>query len=305
MRITLGMTSNLMKSNLFNSGEDVLNAQNVASTGKRIHVPSDDVPGTGRVMQYRSMEADIDQYSRNCDIASSQLTASNAAMNTIVTNMQQIRTLALQASTSTLDDQSRSTILSQIDALNTQIVSAANTQNLGRYIFAGTRSNVAPIAANPVAGPQPYAYYGDSNPFNVQVTAGVSVGTTVNGDSLFNMGGMAMNGTPDLFSAIKATRDAVASGSVSSASNSVTNIDANLNNVIGIRSQVGARLQRVESTKSMLDDSKLRIQTLRSNTEDVDISSAIIDLQTKQNAYQAAIATASKSLQMSLVDYMK
>ncbi|MHB1190775.1 MAG: flagellin, partial [Armatimonadota bacterium] len=79
----------------------------------------------------------------------------------------------------------------------------------------------------------------------------------------------------------------------------------NLNNVIAVRSQMGGRLNRLESTNNMLLDLKLSMSNLLSETEDADLAEAILDLRTQENVYQAAAATAGRVLDISLVNYLK
>ncbi|MNE58661.1 flagellar hook-associated protein FlgL [compost metagenome] len=52
-------------------------------------------------------------------------------------------------------------------------------------------------------------------------------------------------------------------------------------------------------------DEQVGLEKLRSETGDVDMASAIIDLQTKQNVLQAALSTGANIMQMSLVDYLR
>ena len=304
MRITLGMLTNQVRLNLRSSAERLLEAQDRASSGKRIRRPSDDVPGVGRAIGLRSALASIEQFGRNSDVASSQLALTSTALDSAVTAVQDARRLALSAASSTLTEEARDAIAAQLDTIMEQLVATANTQHLGKYIFAGGLSETKPIVPNAAGGP-PYSYQGDAGRFAVQVSPGVYITANVTGDVVFNMGGAGAPGAPDVFAVVQTLKEKVLAGDVEQISAQITEIDANLNNLIAVRSQVGGRLSRLESSKEALADSKVKAMDLLSKTEDADLTEAIVELQTRQNVYQAAIATASRILQISLADFLK
>jgi len=64
-------------------------------------------------------------------------------------------------------------------------------------------------------------------------------------------------------------------------------------------------LNRLEATTEALLDSKLIMADLLSKTEDIDFAEALVELRTRENIYQAAIATSSRILQLSLADYLE
>ena len=49
---------------------------------------------------------------------------------------------------------------------------------------------------------------------------------------------------------------------------------------------------------------ELANQTTLSEKQDTDLTKAILDLKSKEVAYQAALSAASKTMQLSLVDYL-
>ncbi len=303
MRITLGMMNGRIKSNLMGSAEEMLHAQDVASTGKRIQRPSDDIPGAGRVMSLNTALAEIAQFSRNTEVATTQLNSASTALGTVVARMQEVRKLALQGTNPSLTPEGRTSISVQLKGISEELASVANTQTLGRYIFSGSLSNVKPFVET-TTGNEPYNYAGDQGQLTIQISPGNYATTTVNGDSVFNMNGAAAAGAPDIFTMLKNLSELVEAGDTAGISSSLTGVDANLNNVIASQAQIGARQARLSTTKENMLDAKVSTENLLSKTRDADMAEAIIDLQTKQNVYQAALSTAGKVIQQTLVDYM-
>lgn len=304
MRVTLGMITSQIRSNLSNSAEQLLDAQNRASSGKRINKPSDDVPGVGRSLSLRSTIADMEQLKRNCNVASNYLGITSTTVSSAVKEMQQINSIAVQAANGTLSDETKKTLASQLDGISEQLVALGNTQHLGGYLFAGSTTNTKPIVTNP-AGTPPYLFQGNSTQFVLQVNPGSYIPTTVTADMLFNMNSAAVPGSPDVFTMIQTLKDKILNKTPGEISEYSQQVKANLSNVIGIQSQIGARMNRLDSGRSMLETNMTEFKDMLSKTEDADFAEAAIDLQTRQNVYQAAISTASRVMQVSLTDFLK
>jgi len=228
----------------------------------------------------------------------------SSALDTVVSALQEVRLRALQAANSIMTDEAWTAIATQLDRITQDIVGAANRQHLGRYIFSGSLSDTKPIIEN-VAGPPPYIYQGNGDQFTIRVGPETSIPVSVTGDMVFNMGGAAVPTSPDVFSTIEALKEKVLARDVTGISDQIADIDANMNNVIAIRSQVGARLNRLETSNEMLLDSKLDVAELLSQTEDADLVEAIVELRMRENVYEAAIATAGRILEISLADFLR
>lgn len=305
MRVTLGMLTSRIKTNLSDSAERLLEAQNRTSSGKRITKPSDDVPGVGRALGLRSVISNMEQLNKNCDVAENYLSITSSMLTTCINAVNTAKTLGLQAANGTQSAEARQTIATQLDGICEQLAGVGNTQHLGGYLFSGGLSDKPAIVPNPGGATPPYVYQGNSTQFTVQVNPGSYIPTTITGDMVFNMNSQAVPGTPDLFTTIKTLRDKIVAGDTGDISDYLKQVDANQNNLIGIRSQVGARLSRLESGRETLLTTTNGFKDMLSKTEDADFAESAIDLQTQQNVYQAAITTASKVMQVSLADFLK
>lgn len=304
MRITEGMLTRRVTYNLSSSAESMLDTQNQISSGKRLTKPSDDIPATNQAMRMRSALSQISQFGRNTAILKNQLALTNTALDSVVSNLQDVNRLAIQAGNATLDDGAKAAIAAQLDSISTSLLSAANTQFAGKHLFSGGLTDKEAIVVNP-AGDPPYKYQGDNAAFNVQVAPETYITGNVTADAVFNMNSSAVAGSPDIFKTISLLRKEITDGDVTAISNRLTDISANLRNATAIRSQVGSRMSRMEATNTMMVDSKDSLSQLLSDTEDVDMAQAAVDLAQRENIYQAAAATASKILQVSLTNYMK
>ncbi len=82
-------------------------------------------------------------------------------------------------------------------------------------------------------------------------------------------------------------------------------LDDVIDNLLNKRAEAGARLHRIEAMHSTLFEENIYMQETRANVEDIDIPYTVTRYQMQENAYRAALATASRIMQPTLVDYMR
>ncbi len=87
-------------------------------------------------------------------------------------------------------------------------------------------------------------------------------------------------------------------------SQALTNIDQAYDNVLRVRSGIGARLNELDSLSSVNQDVNLRYQETLSNLQDVDYAKTISDLQQNQNNLDAAQKSYMKVTQLGLFNYL-
>ena len=71
------------------------------------------------------------------------------------------------------------------------------------------------------------------------------------------------------------------------------------------RSDVGARMNRLEATKLRYTDDIITYKALKSQVEDVDVAETIMYLKTQEAVYHASLAAGARLIQPSLVDYLR
>lgn len=84
----------------------------------------------------------------------------------------------------------------------------------------------------------------------------------------------------------------------------IGDIDANMNNLLRVRADIGARTNRVELSSNRLDNDEISFTKLMSENEDVDEAETIINLQNEENVYKASLAGGAKIIMPSLVDFI-
>ena len=83
------------------------------------------------------------------------------------------------------------------------------------------------------------------------------------------------------------------------------NLDQGLSRLLEVRTDVGARLNTIDSQGIVNDDQKLQLQTLLSSIEDLDFAEAISRFNLQQVALQAAQQTYVQLGRLSLFDFLR
>ncbi|MCT8976140.1 flagellar hook-associated protein FlgL [Clostridium sp. CX1] len=82
-------------------------------------------------------------------------------------------------------------------------------------------------------------------------------------------------------------------------------LDAAMSQILKVRSEVGAKQNRMESAKDQNEQSNLDMTDILSKTEDIDITEKTMEYAMMQTVYLASLQTSAKVLQPTLMDYMR
>ncbi|MFN8074006.1 MAG: flagellin [Kineosporiaceae bacterium] len=262
--------------------------QEQLSSGKRVARPGDDPSATGSAMALRSQRRADEQYLRNIDDASGRLALTDDTLVSLSSRIQKIRQLALTAGNEAISSDGMAAISAEMTAIKSDVVDLYNTRWLGRPVFGGT-------VAGSVAIDAAQNYVGDERPVVSRISRDAVLridvpGTTAGADTL-----------PDVI-------DQLADDVVNNRANlgtDLTALDGELTKVLRALGDVGARASRLDSTKAHVDMERLDFTARISENEDVDLPETIMNLESQKVAYQAALGSAAKVLQVSLLDYLR
>ncbi|MNC26434.1 flagellar hook-associated protein FlgL [compost metagenome] len=127
---------------------------------------------------------------------------------------------------------------------------------------------------------------------------GVEAPINITGNEAFG------TGSSSLFSIVKGLKDAFSSGDQTTATQLFDDLKTGMENFSQVRSEVGARSNRITLMENRLSDLALSLEGLTSKVEDADVAEVITKLQTDQSVYQASLSTGAKIIQRTLVDYL-
>ena len=113
--------------------------------GSSLHRPSDNSLAYSQLLRYQNNQNENEQYQTNVKNALSWMTHSNAALDHISSIMQTFTGKTVDAATDTNNESDMMAISKEMMVQIQEIVSTANSQEGGRYIFSGQRDLVKPF----------------------------------------------------------------------------------------------------------------------------------------------------------------
>jgi len=115
---------------------------------------------------------------------------------------------------------------------------------------------------------------------------------------------MGIFGSPDILGSMMILEDALRNDDREVVGRIIGNLDDNIQELLNHRASVGSKIIRLETTNSRLTDLDLNYTNLLSEVEDADITKLVTDLAMQENSYQAALISASKIIQPTLLDFL-
>ncbi len=269
--------------------------QRQLSTNRRIDRASDDPAGAALAMQHRKNLAFETQMRRNLENGTAFLNVTESALNSTTELLQRARELTVQGSTGSLGPNEKVNIASELDQIVQQLAQVANTNFGGAYIFSGhqTQTPAYQTSGNP---PVSVTWQGDDGQRMRQVSTQDAVAVNVIGEDVFG----------DMFADLIALSGNLKSNAPTTTINgSLADIDRALDSVLNARADVGARINRFESTTNRSLETDTNLQELKAGVEDIDISETIIQFTAAQNAMEAALGAIGRTSNMTLLNFLR
>ncbi len=121
-----------------------LDTQYEGSTMKKVNAPSDDPASAAHILNYRASISETEQFSENVDTALGWLNLSSGVLLEVKDVMNRYVELAQQASTGTMTEENRLQISEEANQLYELLISQANSEFDGRFIYGGQNIDAPP-----------------------------------------------------------------------------------------------------------------------------------------------------------------
>lgn len=268
--------------------------QEQLSTGKRVNRASDSPTDATGSMRTRVAISDQEHYVRNAQNGVGWLGTVDTTLSSMADSTRRARDLGLQGvSSGTSSATSREALAVEVDQLRADLISQANTTYLGRPVFGGTTAGSTAFDATTGA------YVGDTGQVTRTVADGVQVRVDVPGTSVVGPNGAS------LFDDLATLSTALRSGDSTAMRGALGNLEGRLKDISTAQASVGASYKRLEAASQKGQDAVVALRTSLSDLEDADLPLTIMNLKMQEVAYQAALASTSKTLQPSLIDFLR
>jgi len=287
MRVANKTVYDMVKFDLGRINEELNKANRVVTTGKRITDLSDDPVRLPEVLNIRSALSNLEQLGRNINMGRSWLATSESALSHVQDLISGTKALCVQMVNGTITAEQRGIAAKTVQNTLDEIVSLANTEVNGRYVFAGWKIDTVPFDEDGT-------YHGDNHAFVVKIGNDTTIEVGSDGEAVF--------GT--LFTTVSDLKDALEGNDVSGISAAMTNLDNDFNHITTKISGIGSKMLRMDMKQRIFQDYTINSTERLSEIEDADMAAAIIELQSRQLVYQAALASSAMVMKLSLVDFL-
>jgi len=290
MRITDSIGYRNMLAGVETLNDTLEKASEQVSSGKKLLHLHDSPADSAENLQIKNQLSQIDQYQSNSDAASFSLQVTDSSLNSLYNLVTSIYSQGSAAANNFNDANARATYAADIRSQLGQVLSLANTQVSGRYIFAGSKVTAPAFTA---AG-DTATYQGDNEVNTIDIGDGLQVNQNVVGSGVFS----------PAFTSISALLTAIDNGDQAGIQTALSQFSGTLAAVNSARSQVGNDLSSVQNSATTRQAEQTDIQQRQSTISDADMAVALTQVSQTQTALQAALTVGSLLGKQNLFDYL-
>lgn len=301
MRVTNNMlTQNLLK-NLQNANNKMDLIQQQLATGQRITKPSDDPIKIETAMRLKNTLSAMGQWQENAGQGAAFMDTTEGILANMTSMLQRMRELAVQGANGSNADGDLEQIAIEVEQLTEQFQLLANSQYGSKYIFSGTHIDKAPM---PLAYSDPgFQWQGNNKIIQVEVGNNLNLPISIDGKKLFGIDAAGKNSS--VFQTLTNLSQALNDQNSIGINQALGEIDQHIDTVLSVRAELGAKTNRLEVINNQLDNSIINLKQNLSKIQDVDMAETIMEFQSIQNTFRAALSVGSQIIQPSLVDFIK
>jgi flagellar hook-associated protein 3 FlgL len=111
--------------------------------------------------------------------------------------------------------------------------------------------------------------------------------------------------TGDIFAFLAQLEENLRTGNVPAINEAVGTLENYLDNSLKIRSELGAKVNRMEMNKERLETLKLNYKKILSDTQDIDFAEKVMELKMMESVQQAALNVGARIIQPTLIDFLR
>jgi flagellar hook-associated protein 3 FlgL len=266
------------------------------STGRSVNQPSDNPTAAALLVQNNDQATFTAGYLQSLTSVQGQLSTADSTLGSVVTALQRAITLGVEGANGTLSDADRTAIATELQGIQSQLVSLGNASYQGRYVFAGTNTNTPPFVVDNTV-PSGVRYVGNTDVNQVAAGSGYKLAVNVPGSQLFSTTGS------DVFLAVNNLIQALQTNT--GIGDAVTAVGTASTYLSAQRVFYGNAGNQVQSQTTYLNTAKLQISQQENTLGGADFAAAASNLTQSQVDTQATLAAISKLSQNNLFDYIK
>ena len=293
MRITQSMITKSLLSSINQNRESMHSIQESITTGKEVERSSDDPVQFFRANRFRQSVKQNEQYLENVQDAEGWLQATASNLDSMLNQVMTLRERAVQSANDSLSAENRLHMASEINNIVEDLVNMANESFLDKNLFSGTKTKIE----NPfLFDGNSIEYQGNTGKINRRISGNFTININVTGQDLLDT---------NIFNSALNLRTALENDDTNEIANMIDSIDSASEKMISLNTSIGSIQNQLELAEDRLRTANLNLSTFISETEDVDLASAITQYNSEEMAYQAALQSTANILRLNIMDFLK
>jgi len=297
MRVTNSMMVQNMLDHLKNNMGDLNDLNEQLSSGKLFQRPSDAPIKVADSMNYKSQLNRNSQFQRNLTQTENWLNTTESALKSGTEVVQRARELTIYAANDSMTSEDRKMVAKEMKQLRDELIDISNAKLGDSYIFSGQKTDEKPFEVVDNGIDNYVQYNGDTSSVERRLNENVEMDVNLNGHEVFK------DEIENLNKIYTQLEDETVSGE--DIGNNLSEMDESINKYAELRSEVGGKLQRTGNIINRLEANEVHLRSLKSKNEDADLAEVITELKMEETVYRASLASGSRIMQQSLVDFIR
>ncbi len=282
---------------------DVEKLQQQLATGNRLERSSDDPIAASRLRSLSRMERLGEVNELKTGRASADLSLADVALQDVSDLLVRVQELTVQAGSESLGDEQRKSIGIEVNEIYKQLVSVANSKDMGGHALFGGEATTDAYALDGAGNP---LYIGNGTAGRLDLGDGQIVDRSLTGPQVFDydVGGTPMN----ILQVVKDLAVALAGGAADSAAaarDALPALSAGLENVTSNQTVLGARLVWIDFVTARHEELGEQRAEEQKNVGSADIAETVTKLQETLTVLEASQASFAKVQSLSLFNHIR
>ncbi len=266
------------------------------ASGQSVNVPSDNPAAAAVLVQNANQTSQADQFLRSMGSVQGEMQNADSALNSVTTALQQAISLGVEGANGTVNSTDRAALATQVQGIQSQLLSLANLSYQGNYVFAGTATQTTPYVLDS-SSPSGVTYQGNSGVNSVTLGSQFSLQTNLPGSQLFSASGN------DMFQSIQDLITSLQSGIGISAA--VTEVGSASSSIDTQRVFYGNALNKLTAQQTYLGSETTQLAQQQNTEGGTDLTAVITNLTAAQTSLQATLAAVGQTAHTNLFEYLK
>ena len=266
------------------------------SSGLRVTaIGSDPVAAAQNVELLNSIQQD-DSFTQTTSLTQGLLQVTDSTLGSVVDQLNSALSLADQANNGTLNASDLKSISNQLTGVRDEVLSLANTNYQGQYIFGGSQTGGPPFTLNSSSTPATVTYNGDNDVNTLQSPTGQTIQLNLPGNQVFTAATANVLGTLNNLIAD------YANGTAGSGVADTADLNTALNYVSQQRVTIDNSITRLNDASGVATEQATQLTAVQTNLMQADIPAVSTQLALVQSQQSALISVIAALGQGSLFD---